>query len=208
MAIHRLQNYYINQLVTNSHTVVIILDKLLLGSMEYYTVNKLFSLVAVLSICVFRPVTANTFEEYIIFNIASYHVNSTYDFDENNFGLSYGISLQPLEHNSWEYGLEVGFYNNSFSEITRYALVKSDIAIGKSSNNTEYRLGVFLGLFEYPSAITFAQKRGILTFGEFILIPGLSATIRSVRGYDLRLNIAPGSKRADAIISIQIGVRY
>jgi len=151
---------------------------------------------------------AQTIDKYLVLNVASHHVNSSLDFNEQNFGLSYSIGHRPIEQSSWENSLEFGFYKNSFSEISSYALVKGDFAIGKSIFGSEMRLGAFAGFFEYPSATDYARSHGIPTIGEFVLVPGLSATLRSELGVDLRLNVAPGAKQADAIVSVQIGFRY
>ena len=170
--------------------------------------TKYLSLAVCLLMFSFLPAKASGTEWYAIVNIASYHVNASSKFNEKNQGVSLGFAKRNSHFENWDYGAEIGFYKNSFYETSRYILAYSDFSIADIGINTKLRLGVFAGLFEYPTMTNYAERSGIPTFDDYVLIPGLSANLRFEQGYDLRLRIAPAAKNADAIATLQLALKF
>lgn len=162
----------------------------------------LFTIVFVLSGVAFQA-HANPVKFHVMANIASYHLGASTEFNEVNPGIAIGVSRVIGQKTSWELGGEIGFYNNSYNEITRYALANADFRLSRISPSSEIRAGAFLGLFEYPTVINYANDRGIPTIGNFIMVPGIAAMVRFDSGYDFRVKVAPGGAKSDAIFSLQ-----
>lgn len=144
----------------------------------------------------------------LLANVACYHVNAQREFNEINPGLGIRVATTMGAAQNWEIGAEVGFYKNSYSENTRYGLVSVDYPIAQLSDTAELRVGAFVGLFEYPSAKPFAERMGMPTIGDFITVPGVTASVRFDSGHDVILKVVPASSKADAIISLQVGYRF
>jgi len=170
----------------------------------------MFKYLAIFSVIFSMPINSAKaeVEKYVAFNLASYHVNAKAEYNERNPGVAFGFSNNIGSSERLRYGGEVGFYLNSFSELSRYGLVNADYEIASIGENTRLRLGAFIGLFEYPSVIEFAQKNGFPTMGNYIVVPGLMGTIQFNSRYDIRIRVAPAAKHADLIVGLQIAVRF
>lgn len=145
---------------------------------------------------------------FALANVASYHVNARHDFNEINPGIGIGVSTTLGAKENWEIGVELGFYKNSYSERTRYGLVGVDYKIAQISDHAELRLGAFVGLFEYPNAVSFAERMGMPTVDDFIAVPGITSSVRFDSGHDVIFKLVPASSKADAIVSMQVGYRF
>ncbi len=86
--------------------------------------------------------------------------------------------------------------------------MNADYEIASIGENTRLRLGAFIGLFEYPSVIEFAQKNGFPTMGKYIVVPRLMGAIQFNSRYDIRIRVAPAAKHADLIVGLQIAARF
>lgn len=154
------------------------------------------------------PAKADSTDLYMIASVASYHIHATGRFNQLNPGLSFGISKSVREQTSWEYGGEIGYYRNSYKEITRYVLASTDFRLAKTSSSSELRIGAFLGFFEYPNVVGYAEDYGIPTVGNFIAVPGIAAIIRFDSGHDVRIKLTPGGSKSTAILAIQFAKSF
>lgn len=165
--------------------------------------------VILLGLLLASPVGASenkAYRPYLSFNIASSHMGTDVEYNEFNPGV--GIGLAFATAHGGEFLAEVGGYKNSFSTRSMYGAVTYELPVAKLAQNTELRLGGFLGLVTYPKQTQKFRDGGAIMVGEAVLLGGISATIRHNDRYDLRARIVPGGASAKAIATLQLGIRY
>ncbi len=131
---------------------------------------------------------------------ASEHVNATKDFNETNPGLGLG-SEAPLRGTKWSAGVEAGFFENSNSNTSTYAVgyFERDML---AKRPRALRVGFFSGYARYPSEA--ANSNSIFpSIGDYIPVAGLQATVPTIGRHEFRVRLAPGLSRSSAIISLQ-----
>lgn len=144
---------------------------------------------------------------HLTFNLASYHLNADQDFNEINPGLGIGLTFAdgPL---GGELGVEVGQYRNSLNSNSYYVTGSLDWEVAQVSDTVAVRLGGFGGMSHYPGDANKFKNRGVPTVGNWVLVAGAQATVRVNDIYDVRLRVLPAGKVADALFTMQVGVRF
>jgi|GEM_PF-1153262 len=147
------------------------------------------------------------FRPHLTFNLASYHHNSSRDFNEINPGLGIGIT-GPSGLGTSEFGIEAGQYRNSLSDQSYYITTSLDVQILSISPNVALRMGGFSGFAHYSGSANKFKKHGVPTIGDWVLALGAQTTLRIADKYDLRLRVMPAGSVADALFTAQMSVRY
>lgn len=137
---------------------------------------------------------------YATISHASKHLDAKKDFNENNPGVGLG-SEAPLRGSKWSVGVEGGYYENSNSNTSIYAVgyFERDVLVRKPR---ALRVGFFTGYARYPNEA--ANSDSIFpTIGDYIPVAGLQATIPTVGPHEFRVRVSPGLSRSSAIVSLQ-----
>ena len=144
---------------------------------------------------------------HLTFNLASYHHNASQDFNEINLGIGVGLTFAdgPL---GGELGVEVGQYRNSLERNSYYISGSLDWEVGRLSDDVALRLGGFGGTSHYPGDASKFKNRGVPTIGNWVLVAGAQATVRINDTYDVRMRIMPAGDVADALFTLQAGIRF
>ena len=135
-------------------------------------------------------------------NITSWHVGAAREFNSNNRGLYAGLRWGDR----LQYGIEGGFFQNSYNVQSTYALGFVDFPIAQIGE-VELRAGAWAGMFEYPDFALKAYGQGLPIWGSYIGVPGLSLTARAGRT-DVQLKITRGLTNASAIVTLQVGMTF
>ena len=137
---------------------------------------------------------------------ASLHVNPDRDFNEFNPGIGVG-SEAPFRRSDYVFGLEAGRFRNSLEEGTSYAAayVERKFAPVRS---TSIGLGAFFAYAEYPNEVQRAEDNGFITFGDFVPVAGLQATVPTIGSHEFRVRLTPGLEDADALLTLQSNFRF
>ena len=143
------------------------------------------------------PATAQ--EVFAGVNITSVHIGAGNKFNSDNRGLYAGLRWG----NRWQYGIEGGFFQNSYNVQSTYALGFLDFPIAQLGE-VQLRAGAWAGMFEYPDFALKAYGKGLPIWGRYIGVPGLSLTARISRT-DVQLKITRGLTNANAIVTLQVG---
>lgn len=144
---------------------------------------------------------------HISFNIASYHLNASRDFNEVNPGIGIGRSFRLGETNA-EIDAEIGIYKNSLERQTIYAMTSLDTRVARLGSAATLRMGVFSGLAHYPGDTNKFKKQGVPTIGNWVMAVGGQAALRINDRHDLRVRVMPAGKVADALFTLQIVTRF
>lgn len=144
---------------------------------------------------------------HVTANLASYHLNSSREFNEINPGLGLGMTFQ-LGRGHAELDIEGGYYRNSLNRGTYYVMSAIDTQVAQISDNVQFRMGLFGGLAHYPGDASKFKDRGVPTFGNWVMAAGAQATLRLNDSYDLRLRVMPAGKVADALFTLQIAAYF
>lgn len=144
---------------------------------------------------------------HLTFNLASYHLNASRDFNEINPGIGIGVTF-PDDILGGELGFEVGQYRNSLDSNSYYATGSYDWQIAEFSQDVTLRMGGFAGASHYPGDAEKFKNRGVPTIGNWVLVGGAQATVRIQDTYDIRLRVLPAGDVADALFTLQMGVRF
>ena len=144
---------------------------------------------------------------HLTFNMASYHLNASQNFNEVNPGIGLGVTV-PDDVLGGEFGLEVGQYRNSLNRGSYYATGSYDWQVADFGNNVALRLGGFAGASHYPGDAAKFKNRGVPTIGNWVIVGGAQATVRIDDTYDMRLRILPAGKVADALFTFQMAIRF
>lgn len=138
------------------------------------------------------------------FNLASLHLASTADFNEFNPGLN--ISVTFRDELAFQYGLQVGGYVNSYNDRTLYGLAFANWRL-LSMDNVEFRVGGFVGMFEYPNLIEEVNAAGWVSAGDMVLAFGPTLTMRMSSGTDLIVGFLPAyGKDTKGIFTLQASI--
>ena len=117
---------------------------------------------------------ANAQELHVSFPVAVVHTGAEADFTEGvleNPGIGFGVEWES-PNESWVYGMEAGWFIDSYSEGSTYVEGYVMLAVIDASWVTLYA-GAGASFAEYPNLVGFAQDRGLPVIGNHILIPGL-----------------------------------
>ncbi len=147
------------------------------------------------------------FRPHVTFNLASFHLNSSRDFNEINPGFGIGIT-GPSGLGRSEFGIEAGQYRNSLSDQSYYVMSSLDIEVLEISPNVALRMGGFGGFAHYSGSANKFKDHGVPTIGDWVMAVGAQTTLRVADKYDLRLRVMPAGSVADALFTAQISVRY
>lgn len=144
---------------------------------------------------------------HLMFSLGSYHLNASQDFNEFNPGIGLGVTI-PDDTFGGELGLEFGHYENSLSSSSYYATGSYDWQVMDFGGNTTLRLGGFAGASHYPGDSDKFKGRGVPTIGNWVIVAGAQGTVRIDDTYDVRLRVMPAGNVADALFTLQLGVRF
>ncbi len=138
------------------------------------------------------------------FNLASLHVASTAEFNELNPGIN--ISVTFRDERAFQYGFQVGGYLNSYNNRTLYGLTFANWRL-LSIDNVEFRVGGFVGMFEYPNLIEEVEAAGWVSAGDMVLAFGPTLTMRMSTGTDLTVGFLPAyGKDTKGIFTLQASI--
>lgn len=138
------------------------------------------------------------------FNLASLHLAPTAEFNEFNPGVN--ISLIFRDELAFQYGFQVGGYVNSYNDRTLYGLTFANWRL-LSMDNVEFRLGGFVGMFEYPNLIEEVNAAGWVSAGDMVLVLGSTLTMRMSSGTDLIVGFIPAyGKDTKGIFTLQTSI--
>ncbi len=151
--------------------------------------------------------TAQTWRPHLTFNVASYHLGATRDFNEVNPGFGFGVT-GPSPIDAFELGLEAGNYKNSLDNQSYYIMGSLDTEVAQLSKNIAVRLGGFAGFSRYPTGANKFKDHGVPTIGDWVMAAGLQSTLRISDDYDVRLRVMPAGNVADALFTLQLAVRF
>lgn len=144
---------------------------------------------------------------HVAINLGSYHLNASRDFNETNSGFGLGFTM-PSGIGASEFGLEIGQYKNSINTQSQYIMSSLDTEVAKFTPSTALRLGIFGGFARYPGASNKFKNSGVPTFGDWVMAAGAQATLRIDDTYDLRLRVMPAGNVADALVTLQLAIRF
>jgi len=166
---------------------------------------------ALLSFCLFAQASlafdTSKMRPHLTFNLGSYHVNANQRFEEFNPGLGIGFTY-PTGWKNTEAGLELGQYRNSLGDQSYYLMGSLDAPVAQVTHKTELRLGVFGGFAHYPGQSSRIKSSGVPSIGNWILAAGGQATLRMDERTDLRLRVMPAGDVADALVTLQMAIRF
>lgn len=137
----------------------------------------------------------------------SKHINPGKSFNENNPGFGVGSEV-PIRRSDYIYGVEAGRFRNSLDEYSSYATTYVERKFEPETGPRQVGLGAFLGYAEYPSEVQRAEDRGFVTFGDFVPVAGLQATIATVGPHEFRVRLTSGVDQSDGIITLQSNFRF
>ncbi len=139
-------------------------------------------------------------------NLVSYHVDPTMEFNEINPGAFVSLSFRDKE--TFQYGIQVGSYINSFNKKTRYTLGFMNVQV-LELKRSHIRVGAFAGFFEYPDVSEKANQVGWPVIGDYVLAIGPSLTWRMDNGIDIILGLLPlYSKDVKGIFTLQTSFTF
>lgn len=144
---------------------------------------------------------------YIAFNLGSYHLNASQDFNEVNPGLGVGVSM-PSGIGNFSLDVELGQYRNSIKSDSYYVMSSLDHQIYAPSDRLSVRLGAFGGFAHYPGNKIKFKNSDVPTIGNWVLAAGLQTVLRVDNKYDVRLRVMPAGKVADALFTLQLARRF
>lgn len=151
--------------------------------------------------------SAENLRPHVAFNLASHHIGATRDFEEFNPGVGIGFTL-PVGARGFEIAAEVGQYHNSVGRNSVYATGSLDVAVAQIAPRAQLRLGGFGGFAYYQNASDKFKGGGVPMIGDWLVIGGAQATVRIDDTYDIRLRALPAGKAANAILTLQLAVRF
>lgn len=176
---------------------------------EYATsiVNKCLTklpayLFLLLAVILLNTASTAKSESYITANISSYHINASRDYNEHNPGLGFGY----FTGDRLQYGIETGFFKNSFYDQSTYLMGFADYPVF-TVGNVEFRAGAWIGFFKYNNLVKTADRFGIPRIGNHVLFGGLHATAR-FGAFDTKVRLSPSGKHSDAILTFQIAYNF
>ncbi|MEL7463041.1 MAG: hypothetical protein AAFN79_03185 [Pseudomonadota bacterium] len=135
-------------------------------------------------------------------SIASKHVGADRDFQEFNPGVSLGLSRR-IGWRRGEWGLEGGYFQNSYDEGSFYAGLWADWPVASIEDRLDVRLGGFFGYAEYPQLVDEAEDFGALVIGDFVPLVAAQASLRIDDRFSLLTRFGPGIEDSDVILSLQ-----
>lgn len=147
------------------------------------------------------------FRPHVAINLASYHLNSSKDFNEINPGIGIGFTT-PSGLGRSEFGLEVGQYKNSINSQSYYVMGSLDAEVARITPNVAIRMGGFAGFSHYPGDARKFKDRGVPTIGNWVMAAGLQTAVRVNDTYDLRIRVMPAGDVADALFTAQIAIGF
>jgi hypothetical protein len=124
--------------------------------------------IAIIAALAAAPATAET-QWRLGMPLASYHMNADRDFNELNLGLSLSVTFRG--DRNFQYGFQVGAYNNSFHEITTYGLAFADWQLFPIGDGA-LRVGGYGGFFGYANLAPKARDMGWPTWNNHVLVIG------------------------------------
>ena len=152
-------------------------------------------------------IVATRAENFVTFPHVSKHINPGKDFNEFNPGIGIG-SEAPLRRAPYALGVEAGRYRNSLDEQSIYAATYVERKLTPARGPSEIGLGAFFGYAEYPSEVAAAKDRGFITFGDFVPVVGLQATVATFGPHEFRFRLTPGLQQSDGILTLQSNFRF
>ncbi len=163
------------------------------------------SIVLVMAAAPASAVDWSELRPHLTFNLASHHAGATERFNEKNTGLGFGLNA-PSDSGNWRYGVELGWYRNSNNETSEYVITTADRQVASLAESTDLSVGLIAGLANYRGGAEGFGKKGIPTFGDWILAGGGSVSIRHNDRTELRMGIHPAPDIADFLLTFQIRV--
>lgn len=139
--------------------------------------------------------------------LGSYHIGGyASEFNQVNLGATIGLTFQPDAR--FQYGLQAGIYNNSYSERTTFITAFADYRAFRIGS-AEIRAGAFVGLFEYPAIAARAKAIGWPTVGDYVLAIGPMVKLRNSRGVDFTIGYLPiKSRRVRGVLTLSMSVPF
>ncbi len=141
---------------------------------------------------------------YLAISHASAHIDASRDFQEVNPGIGFGSEAPLKNTEKVAVGIETGRFLNSLDDLSSYSVGYWEYDL-LPSQPRRVRVGGFLGLAEYP---TEAGRDNLPSFGDFIMVGGLQATVATVGNHELRMRAAPGITQSGAILTLQSNFKF
>ncbi len=139
-------------------------------------------------------------------NIASIHVAPQREFNEINPGAF--VSATFRSDKTFQYGVQLGVYINSYSERTIYGSTFANWRIARLGD-ADLRLGGFMGLMEYPVLSARARDIGWPTVGDYILTMGPSLKLTLNSGVDFTVGFLPvKTKETSGVFTFQMSIPF
>jgi len=139
-------------------------------------------------------------------NLASIHIAPQREFNQINPGAF--VSATFRSGKTFEYGVQLGAYLNSYSERTIYGSTYANWRIARIGN-AELRLGGFVGLMEYPVLSKRARAIGWPTVGDYILTMGPSLKLSLNSGLDFTVGFLPvKTKETGGVLTFQMSIPF
>ena len=154
------------------------------------------------ALCASLAGQAQSAEVYVPLGLGSYHANATREFNE--FNPSIGIGIQS-EGDRVRYGAEVGIAYNSYEHWGSYGAVFANVRLAEF-DNVSFWGGAFVGLAEYPNLINYAEKKGIPTVGDHIMVAGLTG-IAEFERFSFVVNVIPFGEAMSGVAIFKIQIR-
>lgn len=151
------------------------------------------------------PVKAESFK-FLSINLASKHINASGKYNEENFGLGVGYSFDIREN--LRTVLEAGFYKNSYSEQSHYAIGSVDYQFYEMKNDATLHIGAFTGFSYYGDRAKAIGGHGFWSVGKYIVIGGVEATYATSQGTEFVIGLVPAAPKADGLITFRIRQRF
>lgn len=139
-------------------------------------------------------------------NLASIHIAPQREFNQINPGAF--VSATFRSGKTFEYGVQLGAYLNSYSERTIYGATYANWRIARFGN-ADLRLGGFVGLMEYPVLSERARAIGWPTVGDYILTLGPSLKLTLNSGLDFTVGFLPvKTKETGGVLTFQMSIPF